>query len=441
MAAGLMLRDTLDANSVRFSLEAMTQGNGGFAIRAEAGRPVQRMPVPMDLPIWLRLTRYGAGVFAATSSDGKVWDLVGQNMLWQNNPNLPASSWIGLFASSRKGLGKVVVDQVSFTPTPSAAQVLPPGALLRSGSFLAGAFEYMGFDPANPDAYGRFNRSGKFVAIPRSKIAAVTMLPTARNQIAEMGSHIGLLMKNGDVMDGDFDSIGGNGVRITSVLLGMTAYNRSEVRACFLHPAQAQPATYEIRLRDGSIVKASGISSNNGVINIEEVSGVSVPISPDEIVQFRAGSSRVQSLDELDWKATQPPVAPVANTAPLTNTAPAVNGVPDQLPSVRCWEGKNQEQIMEAPVGTTLDFPLPGRFRVMCARIAVSPDSPPNSQVTLRILADGKEIGRTPPLRAGEQPRLMKVTIQDPKTVTIESDSIFVDSKVLLIDPVAVRDN
>ena len=67
--AGLMLRDTLDAGSVMFSLGAMTDGNGGFAFRTQAGQPLQRTPISMDLPIWLRLTRYGAGVFAAISSD------------------------------------------------------------------------------------------------------------------------------------------------------------------------------------------------------------------------------------------------------------------------------------------------------------------------------------------------------------------------------------
>ena len=437
--AGLMLRDTLDAGSAKFSLEAGAGGIGGFAFRNDAGKGSQEIwsaiwhgaPIPMNLPIWLRFTRYGASVFAAISSDGKEWNLLGQY-----NPRILASPWIGIFAQSYhdKLLGNVVIDQVCFTPAPSSAQVLPPGVLLRSGTFLAGAFNSLVSDPANPDANGNFNRAGKPVAIPRSKIAAVTMLPTARSQIADMGSHIGLLMKNGDVMDGEPEAISGGAVRARSVLLGIITYERSDVRACILHPLQAQPASYEIRLKDGSIVNATDLNINKGEVVIQEVSGVSVSVSPDEIAQFRAGSSQVQSLAELNWKATPPPAAPV------TNAAPVAQAVPDQLPPVQCWEGQNQEQILEAPVGTALEFPLTSKFRALAMRIALSPDSPPNSQVTLRVLANGKEIGRTPPFRAGDQPRFMEVTLQPPRTVTFEADSIFVGPKVLFIDPVAIRD-
>ena len=425
-AAGLMLRDTLDADSVMVSLTAMTLGNGEFACRANAGKRLLRTPISMNLPIWLRLTRLGTGVFAAISSDGNEWDLIGQGDF-----KPLATPWIGLFADSHKDkqLGQAVIDQISLTPAPSLAQVLPPGVLLQSGSFLAGAFDHLGFDPANPDAEGSFRRNGELAAVPPSKIAAVIMLPTARSQLAEMGSQVGLLMKNGDVMNGDFNSINGNGAIISSVLLGITTYNRSEIRACLLHPLQAQPASYEIRLRDGSMIKANALSIDKSKVVIEEVSGVKVVVSPDEMAQFRAGPSEVQSLAELNWKATSPPVAPATHA----ESGPS--------PPVSCWEGPNQEQIMQAPVGTTLNFPLKDKFHALGMRIALSPDSPPNSQVSLRVLADGREIARTPPFKAGDQPRFIEVTIQDPKTVTLQVDSIFAGAKVLFIDPVALRDN
>jgi hypothetical protein len=82
-----------------------------------------------------------------------------------------------------------------------------------------------------------------------------------------------------------------------------------------------------------------------------------------------------------------------------------------------------------------------GRFSTICARIALSPDSPPNAQATVRVLSDGRDIGRTPPIGTGDQPRLMRFTIQDPKTVTFVVDSLFAGPKVLFIDPVAIRDH
>jgi hypothetical protein len=450
-SAGLMLRETLDPDSIMLKMGTTSQGNLALAARTETGKPAQMqgMSISVNLPIWLRLTRYGTSISVATSSDGTEWDPILQKSL-----KIADNPLVGLFVDSHKdnALAKAVFDQVSLTPMPSSAQILPPGVLLQSGSFLAGGFEHLTFDPANPDAAGNFLRNGKSVAIPRSKIAAVTMLPTARSQIAEMSSHVGLLMKNGDAMDGDFDSIDENGVRISSVLLGITTYNQSEVSACLLHPLQEQPASYEVRLRDGSIVYASGIDRKNDDLVIEEVSGVNVTVSPDEIAQFRAGSSEVQSLALLDWKAlphpsssAPPSVNPAAavlntNFAATTNPAPAAIPAPEQAPPVQNWEGPNQEQMMMVPVGTTLEFPLTGKFHAMGAWIALSPDSPPNSNLTIRVLADGREIARTPSFKAGDQPRFMEVTLQDPKTVTLEADSVFADAKVLLIDPVAIRD-
>ena len=90
--------------------------------------------------------------------------------------------------------------------------------------------------------------------------------------------------------------------------------------------------------------------------------------------------------------------------------------------------------------GTTVDFSLPGKFRALALRIALSPDTPPNAQATVRILADGQEVGRTPPFHAGDPPRFVEITLQDPQKVSLVADSIFAGTRVLLIDPVAIRE-
>jgi|GEM_PF-2542513 len=456
--AGMMLRDTLDPASMMFALGVGTASNGGLAVRPEAGKPAQGTSVPMDLPIWMRLTRYGPDVFAAISTDGKEWEQIGQNNFRVKGMENP---WIGFFVDSRrdKGLGKAAFDNVSFTPAPSTAEILPPGVLLQSGSFLAGYFERLTFDPATPDAEGTFIRSGKRISIPRSKIAAILMLPTKRSQIADMASHVGLLMKNGDIMDGDFDSINAGQVLINSVLLGITTYSRSEVRGCFLHPVQISPANYTVRLRDASSVNSNAVNIDGSSLSVAEISGVNVPFTPDEAVQFRAGPSFIQPLAELTWKATPPPPSaalpvipttgggPTVSNTPSTNAAPAAAApamapAPDEtLPPVQSWQGPNQEQVMVASTGTMIDFPLTAKFRAIAVRVALSSDSPANAQMTVRVLADGRDIGRTPPFKAGDQPRFMEISLQSPKTVTLQAESVYAGVKAVFIDPIAVRDN
>ena len=89
--------------------------------------------------------------------------------------------------------------------------------------------------------------------------------------------------------------------------------------------------------------------------------------------------------------------------------------------------------------GTSIDFPLTGKFRALALKVALLPDSPPGSQATLRILADGKEVEQPPPIKAGDQPRFIQVTLHSPATVTLVATTTL-GAKVLYIDPVAVRE-
>jgi len=96
---------------------------------------------------------------------------------------------------------------------------------------------------------------------------------------------------------------------------------------------------------------------------------------------------------------------------------------------------------MVASAGTMIEFPLTGKFRAIAVRVALSADSPANSQMTVRVLADGRDIGRTPPFKAGDQPRFMEISLQSPKTVTLQAESVYAGVKAVFVDPIAIRDN
>ena len=434
---GIMLREGLEADSPMVNLAVAGQVKGRALFGPEIlfrstgaggrhGGGGNQRPLPFQLPVWLRLTLNGLSVEGEYSTDGKIWAVAGQQVMksW-------TGLWIGFAIDSRDPavMGKAVFDQVTFTPGPSPAQVVPPGVLLTSGSFLAGTYGSSKSDDGT-EGRGMLERDGKSVPISRASIAVVTLHPTDRSLIAPVATQVGLLMKNGDFMEGDPDGIGSNEVRMNSILLGIATYPGAEVRACVLHPLQAQPtAPYEIRLRDGSVIFASGLSVNKGQLGIGEVSGITIPVTPDEIAQFRAGPAVAQDLLALPWKATALPAA----NAPATATGTDVTA------SVPCWVGNNQEQMLVLPAGTSVDFPLSGTFHSVAVSFAVAPGAPNNAQAAIRILADGREIGRTPPFRVGDQPRLAQVTLMQPKTLTFVADTASPNTRVLVIDPVAVK--
>jgi hypothetical protein len=426
---GLMLLESFDPGAPLFAAYGRSSGFGGTETRFDAGKNVQGNDnFPLYLPGWLRVTRYGQSISTSTSSDGKDWPEIGEVQFRIGS----AQPWIGLFVDSKTGgrPGKIVVDQVSLTPAPCTAVVTPPGVILQSGSFLAGSFQRFSLAPDAPEEDPVFSRGTSLVTIPRAKIGVVTILPTSRDQLAAAGSQIGLLMKNSDFMTGDLQSIVRGTVNITSEILGPVVYSHAEVRACLLQPLRPQPAPYEVRLKDGSVIRATGVQTQDKEIDIQEISGVTVTVAPEEIAEFRAGPAQAQSLLEFPWSAT--PLSGAAGVPPGAGAAPS-------SPSVECWQGNNAEEILAVPAGIAASFPLTGRFSGMSVRIALASGAAPNAQATIRILADGRDIGDTPPFKAGEEPRSLRVTLPQPASLAFQIESTSPGTKVLFIDPLLIR--
>ncbi|MCE0523988.1 MAG: DUF1349 domain-containing protein [Methylacidiphilales bacterium] len=436
---GLVLRDSLDSFSADVGLIVSNLNSATmFSRKADHNTWSNDLPVA-NLPAWFRITRRGPSIDFELSSDGKLWNLGGFTTL-----PLKDAIWAGFFVNGQlsKTAPKISFDQVTFTPPPgpSPGRIVPTGVLLRSGSLVAGhfdLFEFTGLDPS-----GKFVRNEKFsnVSIPASQIWAAVYHPLRPSQLTALGSQVGILMKTGEFVAGSYKLFNIEGVHFDSPLLGAVTYKPEAIGACLFNPEQSQPANFEVRLKDGSCIFANSLSVSNGQIAIDDASGVNVPVDPEEIAQFRAGPAVVQNLLDLPWKANPPPApAPPANpgAAPAANPPPATG----PNPAVQCWIGKNQEQILATPIDTVVNFPLNDQFRTVAMSVALSPGSPPNSSAILQIMADGRLVGRTPLLKAGDQPRFVEFSVSDPKTLAVVADSMVAGTSVLVIDPVAIRDS
>lgn len=432
MDAGLILRDSLDSDAPVCGAVWNSNGMLRLPFRREKGRYAAGEETKADLPVWLRFTRLGNTVLTSTSPDGNAWDFIAVSPFASlANPFVGLAARCSPTRQSPTG-GKAVFDNISITPLPSTAQVLPPGVVLKGGSLLAGRFSRALFDPTAAEDNPQFSRGGKPIKIPRSTIAAALMLPLDRTKLESAGANPSVLMRNGDSTDGDVTEISSDQVSVSSVLLGITTYRATEVRACFLQPVQPQSGAFEVRLRDGSILNATGVSSSGDDVVITDVSGLSIQASLAEVAQVRAGSSLVQDLAQLPWKAT-----PTAGSPPPANGAgPPANPAP---PLVQSWLGNDQEQILETAAGTAVEFSMPAKSRAFGVQVALASDSPQNATLTLRILADGREVAKSPAFRVGDGPRFLELNVQNPAHVTLQAESIFPGAKVLYIDPVAIR--
>jgi hypothetical protein len=446
---GFQLRDSLDPFSANIGMSAW-DSNNAYAFARDSRHGTWGTVTEVDnfrdkTPMWFRMTRRGFSLDYEVSSDGKTWDLRGQPRL-----ELADNGWAGLFINNHadKTDQKVMIDQVLFTPVPgiSPGQIVVTGVVLRSGSFLAGSFDGLNFDPAAQA--GNFIRAGKPVTISTAQTGAVVYRPVTRARLIEAGKQVGILMRNDDILIGDFQAIGREYTYLNSMAFGPTPYSVDQMNACLVHPIKLQPAEFEVRLTDGSVVYASGIGVDKGTVVINEVSGVKVSAAPEEIAQFRAGPDRSVSLLDQPSKITPSKVAAasaVAKSAPATNAAPSEDSPPvivamDQTGDVRFWSGPNREEIMAMPVGKTVDFPLQGKFSSVAMNVVMLPGTPANTEATVRVLADGKEIGRTPVFKAGDAPEFVRFPWTSGQTVSLVADSTTSGLKVLVMDPVAIRD-
>jgi hypothetical protein len=381
---------------------------------------------PCDFPTWIRLTRCGKCLETSLSKDGKAW-----NVISQDATELPAQSWVGFMVNARmiKGNGSAIINHISFTPGRASPATVPPGFLLTSSSVLAGNTFHISATDAG------ITHDDKDILLKTSQLAAAIYHPISLSQLAGLPASQGLILKNGDFLASDIENVGANGgggmAQMSSIALGLVNYYTDLVSACVANPLHELPSDYEVRLGDGSIIRAKTFALTNGQIVIQEISGISFAVNPAEVAQLRAGLNRVQPLISLPWKVCLTSTSETKLAAGVASDAPN--------PEVLTWAGPNQEQILVVPAGASIEFPLKGKFSALAMRLALAPGAASNAEATLRVLIAGKEVARTPVFRAGDQPRSMRFTMTNQESITLAVDSAQTGTRVLLIDPVVVR--
>lgn len=377
-----------------------------------------------DFPTWVRLTRCGKSLETALSKDAKVW-----NVISQDATAIPSQAWVGLMVNGRvaKGKGSAVIDQISFIPGSAQPEMVPPGFLLTSGSFLAGNT----FHVSSTDA--GITHDDKDIPLKTEQLAAAVYHPITMTQLAALSAPQGVIMKNGDFLESSIENVGardgGGMVQMISLSLGVVAYYTDLIRACVANPLHEMASDYEVRLHDGSIIRAKNFGLTNGQVVIQEINGISIPVDPSEIAQVRAGLTRVQPLISLPWK--------VPEISKAKTTAEPAAGVSNL--DVQAWGGPNQEQILVVPAGASLEFPFKDKFSSLVMGLAVAPGSPANAEATLRIMVGGKVVSHSQSFKAGDAPRSIRVDVADPRSVVLAVDSVQPGARLLLIDPIAVR--
>ncbi len=111
--AGIMMRQSLTANSANAAMYLTGTGVPIMALRASAGTmPLSTAGTAVTTPYWVRLYRYGGVILGYISADGVNWSLV------KSYPNLISSPlYLVVFSKTSGTQGTATIDQISINGT------------------------------------------------------------------------------------------------------------------------------------------------------------------------------------------------------------------------------------------------------------------------------------------------------------------------------------
>jgi len=157
--------------------------------------------------------------------------------------------------------------------------LLPAGVLLRNGSFVACNVESI------EENIVQCSRLLEGKRIPVSEVARIVCQPLPRTMTGRVNSsRPGVLLANGDFVEGTFAGMEGTRVTINSVLLGLRTYDTTQqVLAVIIREAENAPAASEVQLRDQSILFTSHLALQPGAVVLDDKLFAGMRIDESEI--------------------------------------------------------------------------------------------------------------------------------------------------------------
>lgn len=245
--AGLMFRESLKPNAPNIFVALNAGGGGMFQYRQQTNDETLEFQRPdLFVPQWLKLKREGNRISAFKSGNGRRWTLIQDIDLPMEEELFAGLAVTGINANPLE-------RQFAMYDNLAAGSSLPvnpyrPVVHLQSGSTIVGRIHgatgaqlnFMGPLARSPLALSAISRMD-FQWVP---YRYASFLNEARP---------GVLLANGDFVEGEFKGVRDNHVLVSSVLVGVRGYDvNQDVLSVVLRPPAQKPYGFEISTVDGS---------------------------------------------------------------------------------------------------------------------------------------------------------------------------------------------
>ena len=277
-AAGLFIRGDLLPRVAPIALLAYSPDVGLIYSRRETGSADrQNVEVHVELPCYLRLSRHGDNITAYHSADGAAWHSLGTRRV-----SLESAAFAGLAVMGPESqVAQGIFSELSLSRGSPVMVSTGRGVLLTSGSFLAGQVRQADRETVRIDG-------GTSASIPRQNVARILYRPLTEEAAARLnGGRPGIVLANGDFLDGELERISGNQAAIQSVLFGQRRFSTGEdAMAVILRDLRPAACAYEVRTRDGSVLRASAVTIDRDRLKVMEITGLTIHLRAGEIARM-----------------------------------------------------------------------------------------------------------------------------------------------------------
>lgn len=281
--AGLILRDNL-GESAAYAFVGHRPGSGiVFLYRQIASGMTMRFTnVSHALPVWLRLGRVGGAVVAEMSVDGLQWDSLGRG-----NVNLGQNVRAGMVVTSGSETGLVSAVFRSATVGAKGLGYVPaagfPRLHFRGGSVLVAPIESA---DESVIRLGGPLRGSLVSVLNLARIEFVPLSPDLESRLDPQRP--GLLLLDGDFMDGTLRGFATNTVTVSSLLFGFRKFSAgSEAGVLQLGEADPEEAPFQVSLFNGSELRARRLEFAKDMVRVESPLLGMLQVGGDQVKQIR----------------------------------------------------------------------------------------------------------------------------------------------------------
>jgi len=425
---GIMFRDRLEPNAPNAMLFCMGS-NVGFQGRLTTGGETVAVPKslqPVKLPVYLKVVRSGITLTAFISKDAKEWKQIGSQRV-----ALPNEPLVGIAVTSRQpdklctavfeevtlgasnpaavaAVGSAAEPSASLLPIAEPPPTIHRGLVLRNGSQLS--CEVRSID----DTAAKFRWSDKDYSLAGTAVAQLItrpLTPAFAEKLAAAGT--GVLLHTGDFMDGSIAGYADNRLKLSTVLFGLRTFdvNDKVTAATFRKPAATgagNGAAYQVRMQDGSLLLGKSISVEKDRLIVEDEVLGPVSVNLWQVFELSAGAGRFTPLTAL--RAEKVEGATGGNRVPLAVVPAPTPQRPDR-------------KVVALTAGGSASYNLAGAYRTFVCDVSQPDTVLPLSRIRLVILADGKELLRTPERSSLDAPLPLSVQVANVKTLTLRIET------------------